>query len=315
MESTFFYLFINIFCLFSHLSSAHSENILQKSTITKGAEAMYKDYYRLTEEPFRITPDPRFIYMTIQHAEALNHLLYGIYQKKGIICLTGEVGTGKTTLTRNLMDRLDNDPRCKAARILNPALTQTQLLRAVADEFGLDTHKRDRLGLLKVINNFLLDAKSKDEIATIIIDEAQNLPEDSLEMTRMLSNLETATDKLLQIVLVGQPELRDVLDAPRFSQLSQRISVRFHLSAMSASDTEEYIRHRLAVAGLADEQDCPITFDRGAFREIYRFSHGTPRLVNVIGDKALLAGYVKKTGKINKRIVRSAVRELKGIPS
>jgi len=274
---------------------------------------MYKDYYRLREEPFRITPDPRFIYMTIQHAEALNHLLYGIYQKKGIICLTGEVGTGKTTLTRNLMDRLDNDPRCKAAMILNPALTQTQLLRAVADEFGLDTRKRDRLGLLQEINNFLLDVKANDEIAIIIIDEAQNLPEDSLEMTRMLSNLETATDKLLQIVLVGQPELRDVLDSPRFSQLSQRISVRFHLSSMSAGDTEEYIRHRLAVAGLVDEHDCPITFDRGAFREIYRFSHGTPRLINVIGDKALLAGYVKKTGKISKKIVRSAAKELKGI--
>jgi len=269
---------------------------------------MYKDYFRFREEPFNITPDPRFLYLTGRHREALEHLLYGIRQRKGFICLTGEVGTGKTTLCRSLLGRLG--PRFHTALILNPVLTQTQLLRAVVDEFGVPTKRRDRLGYLNLLNRFLLQVNADGRDAVLIIDEAQDMSAQGLEMVRLLSNLETERQKLLQILLVGQPELRKKLHRPNLRQLAQRITVRFHLGQMDRRETQGYLEHRLEVA--QGDGDTPsVRFDAGAVHEIYRFSRGTPRLVNAIGDKALLAGYVHRTGLINRRLARLAANELK----
>ncbi len=279
---------------------------------------MYKDYYRLREEPFNITPDPRFLYFTPQHQEALNHLLYGIRQRKGFICLTGEVGAGKTTLCRALLNELGDGYR--TALILNPVLSETQLLRAIVAEFGIPISRRDRLGNLELINQFVLQVNAAGQDAVLIIDEVQDMPDATLEMTRLLSNLETASQKLLQIVLVGQPELRRKLANPALRQLAQRITVRFHLGTMNQQDTAEYIRYRVAVAaGLppapdqaaAEPSEAPVRFDDGALDEVYRHSVGTPRLVNAICDKSLLAGYVYRTCLIDRHLVQLAVGELK----
>ncbi len=269
---------------------------------------MYKDYFRFREEPFNITPDPRFLFLTGHHREALDHLLYGIRQRKGFICLTGEVGTGKTTLCRSLLGRLE--PRFHTALILNPILTQTQLLRAVISEFGIAADQPDRLDYLNVLNRFLLRASSEGRDAVLIIDEAQDMSTRNLEMVRLLSNLETERQKLLQIVLVGQPELKERLAQRDLRQLAQRITVRYHLGQLSKRETERYLQHRLRVAhgdGIAPV----VRFDAGAVKEIYRFSQGTPRLINAIGDKALLAGYVHRTGLINRRLAKMAAAELK----
>jgi general secretion pathway protein A len=265
---------------------------------------MYKDYYHLKEEPFNLTPDPRFLYLTPQHREALNHLLYGVRCRKGFLCLTGEVGAGKTLLCRALLNELG--PNFHTALILNPMLTQTQLLQAALREFGLQP-KRDRLECLRLLNDFVLRASAAGQDAVLIIDEAQDMPDSTLEMTRLLGNLETESHKLLQIVLVGQPELRDKLSKPSLRQLAQRITVRFHLRPMSAGETEGYIRHRLSVAGGGDV----LKFDPDAMREVYQYSDGTPRLINAVSDKALLAGYVYQKSTIDQGLVRLAVRELK----
>ena len=269
---------------------------------------MYKDYFRFREEPFNITPDPRFLFLTGRHREALEHLLYGIRQRKGFICLTGEVGTGKTTLCRTLLGRLG--PRFHTALILNPVLTQTQMLRAIVDEFGIVSKRLDRLGYLNLLNRFLLQASGNGRDAVLIIDEAQDMSTQGLEMVRLLSNLETERQKLLQIVLVGQPELRKKLAKPNLRQLAQRITVRYHLGQMDRDETEGYLEHRLEVAQ-GDGEGPAVRFDAGAVHEIYRFSRGTPRLVNAIGDKALLAGYVHRTGLINRRLARMAAADLK----
>ncbi len=271
---------------------------------------MYKNYFGLREEPFNITPDPRYLYLTAQHREALNHILYGIYQRKGFICITGEVGAGKTTLCRALLRELGD--KYNTALILNPVLSETQLLRAIAEEFGLDSRRPDRLEYLNQINRYLLEVNAQGRDAVLIIDEAQDMPDETIEMTRLLSNLEAETQKLLQIVLLGQPELREKLVKPELRQLAQRITVRFHLGRMSRRETADYITHRLHVAGLPGGRDGPVVqFDAGALRELHRHAEGTPRLVNAIADKALLAGYVYRTGHINKRLVRLAVKELK----
>ncbi|MFP4106190.1 MAG: ExeA family protein [Phycisphaerae bacterium] len=283
---------------------------------------MYQEYYGLREEPFKITPDPRYLFLTRQHQEALNHLLYGIQHRKGFMCLTGEVGAGKTTLCRRMLESLADDTH--TALVLNPMLTEAQLMRAICQEFDLGKKRRDTLGYINLLNEFLLETNLENRNAVVIIDEAQDMPDKTLEMCRLLSNLETNSHKLLQIVLVGQPELREKLDKPKFRQLSQRITVRFHLGKMNRAETADYLAHRLHVASnqleivRAEGEEAPeedpkekLHFDRGAVKEIFRFSHGTPRLVNAIGDKALLAGFVYRQKRINKALVKRAIRELK----
>ncbi|HUS91946.1 MAG TPA: AAA family ATPase [Phycisphaerae bacterium] len=270
---------------------------------------MYREYFRLQEEPFNITPDPRYLYMTEQHRDAMGHLLYGIRNRKGFICLTGEVGAGKTTLCRAVLHELDSD--FHTALILNPMLSETQLLRSIVHEFGLESRRRDRLGYLTLLNEFLLRISSAGQDAVLIIDEAQDMTVTALEMVRLLSNLETERQKLLQIVLVGQPELRQTLNNPALRQLAQRITVRYHLRNMNEQETADYIRHRLKIAGQDESDHNGVRFDFGAVKEIHRYSHGTPRLVNALGDKALLAGYVYRTSTIDRGIVMEALKDLK----
>ncbi len=266
---------------------------------------MYTEYYRLAESPFNVTPDPKFLYLTETHETALNHLRFAIYQRKGFMLLTGEVGTGKTTLCRELLAELGGEYH--TGLILNPMLTASQLLRAIVAEFGLAACPRDRLGCLNLLNSFLLSASRAGRDAVLVIDEAQDMTVEALEMTRLLSNLETDSQKLLQIVLVGQPELRERLRAPNLRQLAQRITVAHHLRAMTREETSQYLRHRLAVAG----NDGAVEFDEQAVSAVYEYTSGTPRMVNTLCDKALLAGYANHAERIDEAVVRLAAEEIR----
>jgi len=208
---------------------------------------MYNDFYGFQEAPFNITPDPRFLFFSDKHREAFNHILFGIRERKGFIQITGEVGAGKTTVCRAILAELDSSYR--TALLWNPALTGTQLLRAILVELGAKPKKLDRAGYLEALNRLLLDAAAKGEDVVLFLDEAQNLDAELLEQVRLLSNLETDQRKLLQIVLLGQPELKDKLERKELRQLRQRILVRYHLSPLSREETERYIAHRLRVAG------------------------------------------------------------------
>jgi general secretion pathway protein A len=266
---------------------------------------MYNEFYGFSESPFNITPDPRFLFYSRRHQEAFDHLVFGIQERKGFIQLTGEVGAGKTTLCRALLERLGSEVR--TALILNPCLTQTQLLRAILMELGIKA-RRDRASCLQDLNSFLLEQVAEGHDVVLIIDEAQDLGLDLLEQVRLLSNLETDQRKLLQIVLVGQPELRDQLSKRRLRQLRQRITVRYHLSPLNFDETEQYIHYRLHVAGGNSRPD----FSRWALRRIHRYACGVPRLINAVCDKTLLCGYVKGTDRLRLRHVRRAISELEG---
>ena len=267
---------------------------------------MYLDYYGLTEPPFDLTPNPRFLFFSPKHREAFNHLLYGIRERKGFVQLTGEVGAGKTTLCRAMLEKL-GDPFATAL-ILNPVLSADQLMKAVAMEFGLDVRGLDRLETVESINRFLLEQAEQQRDAVLIIDEAQDLNNDLLEQVRLLSNLETDDRKLLQIVLMGQPELRDRLNAFELRQLRQRITVRYHLRSLTRSEVGQYVHHRLQVSGA---EGAPY-FTGAALWRIYGYSQGVPRLVNAVCDKCLLAGFVQQRDRIDFRMVGLAVRELEG---
>jgi general secretion pathway protein A len=267
---------------------------------------VYLDYYGLTEPPFDITPNPRFLFYSGKHREAYNHLMYGLRERKGFVQLTGEVGAGKTTLCRALLEQLDD--RFATALILNPVMSADELMKAVAIEFGLPVNGLDRLDTLSVINQFLLQQVERGKETVLIIDEAQDLTDELLEQVRLLSNLETDTRKLLQIVLMGQPELRERLNAPRLRQLRQRITVRFHLHPLSRQEMNHYVRHRLTVSGA---KGAPY-FTAPALWRIYQYTGGVPRLVNAVCDKALLAGYVRQSDKIDLSIINRAIRELEG---
>ncbi len=267
---------------------------------------MYLNHYKLKELPFSVTPDPKFLYPTHQHSTALNHLLFGIRQRKGFVLLTGEVGAGKTTLCRKLLNCLGGD--YYTALIFNPMLTATQLLQSIIAEFGIAERYRDRLSCISRLNSFLLKVNDAGRDAVLIIDEAQDMSAELLETVRLLSNLETDSRKLLQIVLVGQPELRRKINSQALRQLAQRITVRYHLVPMSRSETAGYLNHRLAIAGGAGE----VRFDEEAIDEIYNYSGGTPRLINAIGDRTLLAGFLKGAENIDGEIVRLAISDMKG---
>jgi general secretion pathway protein A len=270
---------------------------------------MYESFYGLTERPFSITPNPRFVYLSQRHRDALAHLLYGVGQggSGGFVQLTGEVGTGKTTLCRVVLEQVPENTRI--ALILNPMLSPAELLRAVCDELEISIEGTDGSlqQLQERLNSYLLERHAEGERVVLIIDEAQNMNREGLEQIRLLTNLETATDKLLQIILIGQPELRDVLSGPELRQLAQRITARYHLDPLNEDETEAYIRHRLQIAGA---ERCPFTAD--GLRAIYLTSEGVPRLVNIIADRALMAGYAREEERIGAGLVRAAAREVAG---
>lgn len=267
---------------------------------------MYLQFYGLAEPPFSITPDPRFVFLSERHRDALAHLLYGIGQggSGGFVQLTGEVGTGKTTLCRLLLEQMPADTR--VALVLNPRLSPVELVETICEELKLDVEpvRGSLKGLVDRLNTYLLRAYGDGLRVVLIIDEAQNLSFEALEQVRLLTNLETATQKLLQIILLGQPELRETLARPELRQLTQRITARFHLTPLSADETEDYLRHRLAVAGC---QRFP--FSRLAVRRVHQHAGGVPRLINVIADRALTAGYVGELSQIGEKDVERAARE------
>jgi general secretion pathway protein A len=270
---------------------------------------MYLQYYGLNEPPFSITPNPRFLFFSPRHREAFNHLLYGIRERKGFVQLTGEVGAGKTTLCRALLDQLG--PNYSTALILNPVLDADQLIKAIVMEFNLmpkRMDRMDRLEMLAMLNKFLLQQVEQGRETVLIIDEAQNLTLELLEQVRLLSNLETDERKLFQIVLMGQPELRDRLNDHRLRQLRQRITVRYHLQPLRRSEVGHYIQHRLQISG---GNGAPY-FTMPALWRIYKYSRGIPRLINALCDKCLLAGYVRQSQTINYRLVGLALKELEG---
>ncbi len=267
---------------------------------------MYTQFFGLTEKPFSITPDPHFLFLSERHAEALAHLVYGVTESGGFIQLTGEVGTGKTTLTRSLIERLPE--QVDLALVLNPRLDVPEFLQTILDELragqpGPDASVKDYVDAL---NSHLLDAHARGRRTVLLVDEAQNLQTDVLEQLRLLTNLETAKEKLLQIILVGQPELRRTLARNDLRQLAQRITGRYHLSTLSAAETAAYVRHRLKVAGADD--DGPFT--AGALAEVHRLSDGVPRLANVICDRALLGAFVAEQRVVDRSIVRRAAAEV-----
>ena len=267
---------------------------------------MYLDFYGLSEAPFSITPDPRFVYLSERHRDGLAHLLYGVGQggSGGFVQLTGEVGTGKTTLCRLLLEQ--SPEKTRVALLLNPLLSPVELLETICEELRIDIS--DAHGSLKTLtdrlNAYLLHAHASGERVVVIIDEAQNLSVSALEQVRLLTNLETATQKLLQIILLGQPELRDLLDRQELRQLAQRITARYHLTPLDGEETEIYVRHRLHVAG--SER---LPFTRLALRTVHKRSGGVPRLINIIADRALVAGYARSLDSVNERVIDEAADE------
>ncbi len=268
---------------------------------------MYTQFFGLREKPFTLSPDPKYLFLSDSHREALAHLLYGIEQGEGFIAVTGEVGTGKTTLCRTLLDRLDSST--EVAFVFNPPLSGMELLQSVHHELGLLGGEASRQELTQELNQFLLEKKVQGRRVLLIVDEAQNLERDALEQLRLLGNLETNTAKLLQIVLLGQPELDTKLESPDLRQLRQRITVRWRLAPLSASETREYVVHRLKVAGAARE-----LFTDLALREIHRRSRGIPRVINLLCDRSLLAGYAARAQSIGLGLVSEVEREVAGPP-
>lgn len=267
---------------------------------------MYLDYLGLREHPFSVTTDPAFLYLSRRHREALSHMMYGIQERKGFIEITGEVGTGKTTLCKALLRQLEDTTR--TALILHSGLSELQLLQAVVQDFGLDPMRGNRFGLFNELNRFLIEQATLGNNIVLIIDEAQNLSLRVLEQIRMLSNLETDKQKLVQIVLVGQPQLRDKLDRPSLRQLQQRIGVRYHILPLEGEEVRTYIEHRLEVAGA----DGSLAFTGEAFEEIYRCSNGIPRVMNLVCDRALLACYVLRTKLVDRALIQRSYQELMG---
>lgn len=264
---------------------------------------MYLEYYGLKEEPFRITSDTSFFFRSRSHQEALAHILYGIRQKKGILLLLGEVGTGKTTLCRVILKELP--PQIKTSFILNPYFSPNQLIRAIIEDFGIKLKKFSRLDMVYALNEFLIENTSQEGGAVLIIDEAQNLTFSQLEQIRLLSNLETEKEKLLQIVLVGQPELEVKLNSERLRQIKQRISVKYYIEPLYPEEIEAYINFRLGRSGSAK-----VRFQDSTYQHIYNYSRGFPRLINILCDRALLGGFVREKYVIDEDIIKNCIEEL-----
>jgi len=265
---------------------------------------MYNSFFNLLYKPFDLLPDPKFIYQSKSHKKALTYLDYGIRERSGFVLLTGEVGSGKTTLIRNLLDK--NYEHAVLSKIFNTCVTSDQLLAMINDDFGLVTDGKDKVALIRDLNMFLVEQYAQGNQPILIIDEAQNLSQQLLEEVRMLSNLEASDCKLLQIILVGQPELRETLSAPELRQLRQRISINCHLQALNREEVGHYIDHRLKVAGNATA----VEFSSGVLETVFRYSKGIPRLINIICDFLMLSAFAEETTIISNEMVREVIGDL-----
>ena len=267
---------------------------------------MYNNFFGFKEKPFKLVPNPAYFFLSKGHEEALAHLNYAISQGDGFVQITGEVGTGKTTLCRAFLESLDSNT--KPAYIFNPKLGPKQLLMAINDEFGIETKSDTTKELIDNLNAFLMRNKARGNRVILLVDEAQNLSKNVLEQLRLLSNLETNKDKLLQIILVGQPELAEMLESRELRQIGQRITLSYYLTPLSFSETKEYIQYRINIAA----QRKGIKFDRSAYRYIFKFSKGIPRLINIVCDRALLTAFVLNQHKITGNILKASIQELSG---
>lgn len=268
---------------------------------------MYTKFYSLREKPFEITPDPRFLFLSENHKEALAHLTYAVKEKKGFTVITGEVGTGKTTLIQTLLHQLDGNTR--TAYIFNPKLGSTDFLHYICEDLGLKGQKRSKGQYIALLHHFLMACYARNENVVLIIDEAHTLDPNLLEEVRLLTNLETPKSKLLQVILMGQSELDDILNRPEFRQLKQRVSLRYHMQPLNKEDTKEYIKKRLRIAGTFDTS----IFTSKAHHQIYKYSKGIPRLINIICDNALLIGYANEQKVIGESAIREVIRHLDGL--
>jgi general secretion pathway protein A len=269
-------------------------------------DALYQKFYGLKQKPFNLTPDPQFLYMSESHRTAIESLLYGIYQREGFMLIAGDIGTGKTTICRALLERLD--PQVSTAVIFNSFLTEEELLESILQDFGFPSKGRSKKKRIDELNKFLIQLLSHGGNACLIIDEAQNLSVPVLEQIRMLSNLETEKEKMLQIALLGQLELDQKLQSLEMKQLNQRIGIRHRLHSLTRAETEHYIYHRLLVAGAQGG----IIFAKSALNEIYKFSKGIPRLINLLCDRTLLASFIEGTSHIKKEMIEKAKKNITG---
>jgi general secretion pathway protein A len=267
---------------------------------------MYAAYFGLKENPFSLSPEPRYLFLSEQHRDALNCMIYGIKEKKGFVLISGDIGTGKTTICRSLINLLDDS--VETALIFNTAISDLDLLETVIGEYGIAiiSGSKTKKNYIDVLNDFLLRNFAAGKTAVLVIDEAQNLSHGVLEQIRMLSNLETETEKLIQIILIGQPELSNTLMLPALRQLNERITVRYDLKPLSSPEVREYIQHRLKVA----QGPGSLKFTKGAFNLIYTFTEGIPRRINALCDRALLIAYTKNVSKIDRKIVKLAVHDI-----
>ena len=268
---------------------------------------MYEKFYGFKEKPFNITPDPRFVYFSETHKEALAHLRYAIREGKGFSVITGEVGTGKTTLVHTLLTKIDGTVR--TAYIFNPVMNPEDFLNYICEDLGLKSDGvRSRGQNLASLHNFLLNCYTENERVFLIIDEAQSLDTKLLEEVRLLTNLETPTNKLLHVILLGQPELNRTLSDERFRALKQRITIRYNLSTLNLADTKEYIFHRLKKAGARNLS----VFDEKAIKGIYTYSKGIPRVINIVCDNALITGFAQGRNRIGKQIIEEVIKDMEG---
>ena len=267
---------------------------------------MYEQFYGLRENPFNVTPNPEYIFLGENHREALAQLLYGVREKKGFIVITGEVGTGKTTLIHYLLDKLGGDNHTKTAFLFNPKLTVNDFIQYILKDLGVRIQGQTKGEYLHNLHRYLLNAYRRDERVILIVDEAHGLSPELLEEIRLLSNFETSKSKLIQIVLIGQPELDKMLAQPEFRQLKQRINLRYYLPPLSEKETREYIEKRLRIAGAKESP-----FTDKAIKEIYMRSGGIPRLINILCDNALLNGFALDQKKVDERSVEEVAKDLK----